>query len=162
MKTLFTLSAAAGLLLAAPVALGAGMASAQNASLRPNFGTASLRTGFTPDPYTVDVYAGGTIDVYTDTDLPGACVGNISDAPDFRVTYQAGRRLPLVFRTVSRGDTTLVINGPDGRWSCDDDSFGDGDAQVVFRHPQSGTYDVWVGVLGASGVQATLGVTETP
>lgn len=156
------ITAAIGAVLAAgALSVTADTASAQNSGLRPNFGSVSLRTGFDPDPYTVSIYGGGSIDVYDDTDLPAACVGNISDAPDFSVTYTAGR-LPLAFRTVSGSDTTLVINGPDGRWSCDDDSFGDGDAQVIFRNPRSGKYDVWVGVLGGSGAQATLGITETP
>lgn len=151
-----------GAILGAGVAtFGADSASAQNVGLNPNFGSARLRTGFTPDPYTVSVYAGGSIDAYNDTDLPGACVGNISDAPDFSVTYTAGR-LPLAFRVVSGSDTTLIINGPDGRWSCDDDSFGDSDPQVLFRRPASGKYDIWVGVLGGSVAQATLGITETP
>ena len=159
----FGIVAALGFALAAGgvAALTTGSASAQTASLRPNFGSVRLGAGFTPDPYTVSIYGGGSIDAYDDTDLPGACVGNISDAPDFSVTYTAGR-LPLAFRTVSNADTTLIINGPDGRWYCDDDSFGDGDAQVVFRRPQSGKYDVWVGVLGSAGAQATLGITETP
>ena len=138
--------------------LCAGAASAQNAGLAANFGDVQLRAGFTPDPYAVNVIAGGSVDGGR---LPGACIGMISDAPDFRVRYTAGR-LPLAFRTVSSADTTLIINGPDGRWYCDDDSFGDGDAQVVFRRPRSGTYDVWVGVLGGSSAQAVLGVTETP
>ncbi|MDB5421627.1 MAG: hypothetical protein JWR59_1574 [Brevundimonas sp.] len=134
---------------------------AQNSGLRPNFGSVRLQAGFNPDPHTVDIYAGGSIDAYEDTDLPAACVGNISDAPDYSVTYTAGS-LPLAFRAVSGSDTTLIVNGPDGRWSCDDDSFGDGDPQVVFRRPSSGKYDVWVGVFGKSGAQATLGITETP
>ena len=158
----FRLAVAIGAVLAAGAfTVAADTASAQNSGLRPNFGSVRLRTGFTPDPYTVDIYAGGSIDAYSDTDLPGACVGNISDAPDFSVTYTAGR-LPLAFRTVSGSDTTLIINGPDGRWSCDDDSFGDSDPQVVFRRPQSGKYDVWVGVFNGDGAQAVLGITETP
>jgi len=157
-----TIARAVGALLAVGGLVGlADTAQAQNSDLRPNFGSVSLRSGFDPDPYTVSVYAGGSIDAYDDTDLPAACVGKISDAPDFSLTYSAGR-LPLAFRVVSKSDTTLIINGPDGRWSCDDDSFGDSDPQVVFRSPQSGKYDVWVGVLGGSGAQATLGVTETP
>jgi len=145
--------------IAAALLLCAGSASAQNAGLTPNFGSIQLRAGFTPDPYTVNIVAGGSVD---GSRLPGSCTGHISDAPDFRVSYTAGS-LPLAFRTVSTSDTTLIINGPDGRWSCDDDSFGDGDAQVVFRQPQSGVYDVWIGVYGASATaQAVLGITETP
>jgi len=149
-----------GLALAAAVALP-GAALAQNAGLTANYGEISLRAGFTPDPYRVSMSAGGGIDAYADTPLPAACVGNITDAPDFEVTYSAGS-LPLVFRTVSSRDTTLIINGPDGSWSCDDDSFGDGDAEVRFNRPQSGTYDIWVGTFGGGTAPATLLITETP
>ena len=134
---------------------------AQDSSKTATYGEIVLRAGFTPDPYRVSVTAGGAIDAYKDTPLPAACVGNVADAPDFEVTYEAGR-LPLVFRTLSSVDTTLIINGPDGEWSCDDDSYGDGDAQVVFRRPQSGVYDVWVGTFGGSPVTASLRITETP
>jgi hypothetical protein len=161
MKSLKLAAAIGAVLVAGAATTIADTAAAQNSGLRPNFGSVRLRAGFQPDPYTISVYAGGSIDAYTDTDLPGACVGNISDAPDYSVTYTAGR-LPLVFRAVSNSDTTLIVNGPDGRWSCDDDSFGDGDPQVVYRRPRSGKYDIWIGVLGGSGAQAVLGITETP
>jgi len=147
------LLAAALLVAAAPT-----VSLAQDASLTANFGEISLSSGFTPDPYRVSVQAGGSVD---GARLPGACTGMISQAPDFELTYQAGS-LPLVFRTVSSEDTTLIINGPDGRWHCDDDSYGDGDAMVRFNRPQSGTYDVWVGTFGGGTTSATLQITETP
>ena len=154
-KTAVAIAAAATLAflgLAAPAA-------AQNASLTANYGEISLSAGFTPDPYTVNIQAGGSVD---GSRLPGSCTGYISEAPDFEVTYSAGS-LPLVFRTVSGADTTLIINGPDGQWYCDDDSFGDGDAQVRFNRPQSGTYDIWVGKFGSGGTAAArLLITETP
>lgn len=147
------------LLAAALLAAAAPTVSlAQDASLTANFGEISLSSGFTPDPYRVNVQAGGSVD---GARLPGACTGMISQAPDFELTYQAGS-LPLVFRTVSSEDTTLIINGPDGRWHCDDDSYGDGDAMVRFNRPQSGTYDVWVGTFGGGTTSATLQITETP
>ncbi|HAJ03763.1 MAG TPA: peptidase S1, partial [Brevundimonas sp.] len=71
--------------------------------------------------------------------------GNIGDAPDFRLSFSGNGAMPLFIRTISGSDTTLIINGPDGQWYCDDDSFGDGDAQVRFGRPQSGVYDIWVG-----------------
>lgn len=136
-----------------------GPAAAQNAGLTANYGEIRLNVGFVPDPYIVNLQAGGTID---GSRLPGACTGYISQAPDFEVTYSAGS-LPLVFRTLSSADTTLIINGPDGRWYCDDDSFGDGDAEVRFNRPQSGTYDIWVGKFGSGGTApARLIITETP
>lgn len=149
MKTLFA---------AVAMACIAGAAVAQDASLTANFGEVRLRAGFTPDPYTVSITAGGSVD---GSRLPGACTGSISDAPDFELTYTAGS-LPLIFRTLSSEDTTLIINGPDGQWYCDDDSYGDGDAMVRFNHPQTGTYDVWVGKFGGGTASARLQITETP
>jgi len=152
-KTLIRAAAVAALAVTA-----AGAASAQDASLTANFGEISLSAGFTPDPYRVNITAGGSVN---GGNLPGSCVGMISQAPDFQVSYRAGS-LPLVFRTMSSADTTLIINGPDGRWYCDDDSFGDGDAEVRFGRPQSGVYDVWVGTFGGGTARATLLITETP
>jgi hypothetical protein len=145
-------------LIAAIGMLVAGPAFAQSSHLTAHFGEVRLRTGFTPDPHRVQISAGGSESA---AHLPGSCNGAISDAPDYEVTYTAGS-LPLVFRTLSSSDTTLVINGPDGRWYCDDDSYGDLDAEVRFNRPQSGTYDIWVGVIGSSSASATLLITETP
>lgn len=145
-------------ILAAASLMLAGPAAAQTAHLTANFGEIHLSAGFTPDPYRVQMTAGGSIN---GAHLPGSCLGNISDAPDFEVTYDAGS-LPLVFRTISSSDTTLIINGPDGRWYCDDDSYGDLDAEVRFNRPQSGVYDVWVGTVGSGTASASLLITETP
>ena len=148
-----------GAAVSALMLLGASGAAAQNAGLTANFGEINLRNGFTPDPYRVNVTAGGNID---GARLPGSCTGMISDAPDFEVTYAPGNGLPLVFRTLSRTDTTLLVNAPNGDWYCDDDSYGDGDAEVRFRSPQAGTYDVWIGTFGGGTAEATLLITETP
>lgn len=148
-------------MLALVAIAASGPAAAQNSGLAANFGSIRLDSGFTPDPYRVSITAGGSIDAYTDTPLPAACVGEISDAPDFELTYSAGS-YPLVFRTRSSTDTTLIINGPDGQWHCDDDGWGDGDAQVRFDKPRSGTYDVWIGTFRGGTAAATLIITETP
>ncbi len=140
---------------------GAAPAMVQDTSLSANFGEIRLSAGFTPDPYRRELTAGGGIDAYTETDLPGSCVGKITAAPDFEVTYDAGS-LPLVFRVRSNTDTTLIVNGPDGSWACDDDSWGDGDPEVRFSKPRSGTYDIWVGTFGDAAAPATLLITETP
>ena len=160
MKTIGSLFAATASVLLLSV-VGLSPAHAQSISEEPNFGSVRLSAGFTPDPYVVEVTAGGSIDAFLETPLPVECVGKISDAPDFRVTSTAGS-FPLVFRTISTEDTTLVINGPDTSWSCDDDSFGDGDAEVTFRRPRSGVYDIWVGTYGEDTIDAVLIITETP
>ncbi len=160
---MMTIRAAFGLFAALAGVMASAPSAAQDASRTASFGEIRLRAGFSPDPYRVDVMAGGSIDALSDTPLPGECVGKIADAPDFEITYQAGG-LPLVFRTLSSADTTLIINAPDGRWHCDDDSYstGEGDAEVRFNRPQSGTYDIWVGTFSASPASATLVITETP
>ncbi|MNS07669.1 hypothetical protein D3C72_391180 [compost metagenome] len=149
MKTL--LAAAVTLMAAAP-------AMAQDASQSPAFGSVTLSAGFDDDPLQRRFRGGGPNNAAR---LPGACTGNVGTPPDFRVTYTAGSA-PLIFRSVSTVDTTLVINGPDGRWYCDDDSFGDLDAEYRFNRPQSGVYDIWIGVVGRSEADATLVVTERP
>lgn len=136
--------------------LTAGMAAAQSMSAPATYGSRTLNSGFTPDPYTVNLTAGGSIQ---GSSVATGCVGTIANAPDFELTYTAGS-LPLIFRTVSGADTTLVINGPNGSWFCDDDSGGGLNAEVRFNNPASGTYDVWVGSLSGSTAPATLQITE--
>jgi hypothetical protein len=117
-----------------------------------------LSAGFDYDPLQRRFRGGGPNNAAR---LPGACTANVGTAPDFRVTCAAGGA-PLIFRSVSTVDTTLVINGPDGRWYCDEDSFGDLDAEVRFNRPQSGAYDIWIGVVGRNEADAMLVVTERP
>lgn len=149
MKKLMTSAAMAAVLLVA------GPATAQNAGLTANSGEISLSSGFVPDPVRVSLVSGGSIN---GGELPGACVGMISDAPDFELTYDSNGG-PLTFRTQSGGDTTLIINGPDGSWYCDDDSGGGVNARVRFGSAPSGTYDIWVGAIG-DGAATTLLITE--
>jgi hypothetical protein len=149
----FAVLAAVALMTAAPAAV-----IAQNMGLRANYGEIILNSGFTPDPYVVQVDAGGNIDA---SSIGSPCRGAISDAPDFQVTYNAGS-LPLVFRTRSGVDTTLVVNGADGSWYCDDDSGGGLNSQVFFSRPISGVYDIWVGTYGGGIAPAQLLITELP
>ena len=56
MKRLF------GATVAVAAIMGASAVAAQDYSLSPNYGEVRLSSGFSPDPYTVSVTAGGTID----------------------------------------------------------------------------------------------------
>lgn len=135
-------------------------ASAQNINLRPNYGTVNLRTGFAPDPNVVRVRAGGTIDA---SRINTRCRGYISNAPDVRLNFVGGSSLPLIISAASATDTTLVVNGPDGLWYCDDDSGEQGmNPQVRFNNVQSGRYEIWVGVYAQRGVYpaAALHISE--
>jgi hypothetical protein len=129
---------------------------APNAGLAATYGSRTLYSGFTPDPYTVSVTSGGPLQAAS---VGSGCTGTIARAPDFELTYTAGS-LPLIFRTLASTDTTLVINGPNGSWFCDDDSAGQTNAEVRFSSPQSGVYDVWVGSYSGPGGAATLQITE--
>jgi hypothetical protein len=142
MKSLFL---AAG---AATLALCASSASAQQ--------TINLSAGFLPDPVEIDVYSGGGEDA---SNLGGSCVGMISGSPDVVVNFRS-QGGALSFSHVSGGDTSLVINGPDGRYYCDDDSNGLNPV-LTWGSAPSGQYDVWVGAVGEP-TGGTLLISESP
>lgn len=143
---------------AAAVASLAGTALAQDFSATPSYGSVSLNSGFTPDPYTVNLQSGGSIDAQAS--LGGSCRGYIANAPDFSVNYSAGS-LPLIISVNSGADTALVINDPNGNWYCDDDG-GEGlNPSLRFNSPRSGRYDIWVATYGNTSLQpATLHISE--
>ena len=139
------------------VACAWSTASAQNATAVSNYGSASLQAGFSGDPYTVALTAGGSIDAASS--LGGACVGHISNAPDFELSFSPGT-LPLFLSAVAGRDISLIVNLPDGTWACDDDSAGNFNPGLTLYSPQSGTYDIWVGDLSEEGPSATLYISE--
>jgi hypothetical protein len=130
-------------------------------SLDPAYGSIALVSGFTPDPHTQAIAAGGSIDAST-IGQPG-CVGFIAQAPDYRVNWTAGSgSLPLIFSVNSDADTTLVVNDAQGNWVCDDDGGNEGlNPSISFANPVSGQYDVWVGTYSSGDLQdSTLHVSE--
>ncbi|NKE45836.1 peptidase S1 [Roseomonas frigidaquae] len=136
------------------------LALAQDFNRRPSFGTVNLSANFAPDPTTVNVTAGGTLPAER---LGGSqCLGSIANAPDVRLNYRAGQGLPLYLSAASRADVTLVVNLPDGTWACNDDFQGT-DPGLIFRRPQSGQYDIWIGHYDrGSRVPAQLRISEVP
>ncbi|WP_325060753.1 peptidase S1 [Vitreimonas sp.] len=124
----------------------------------PNYGTVTLQGGFTPDPYNVNLRAGGDRSAEA---LSSSCRGMITNAPDVRLFFQPGS-LPLIISVNSGSDTTLVVNGPDGSWYCDDDGGVNGlNPALRFNSPQSGRYEIWVGTYSSGSTQpATLSISE--
>ena len=135
---------------AAAVSVMAFAAEAQNYSLSPTYGSVSLNSGFTPDPYVINVQAGGSLSASN-----VGCSGYIANAPDFRVNYSAGGSLPLIISVNSSADTTLVINTPSGGWSRNDDGGNGTNPSIRFNNPQSGQYDIWVGTYSGGATQAS-------
>ena len=148
-----------------------------NAS-RANFGCrgrtkeCALRTGFTPDPWAFRLTAGGgrdPINVETlglrDSQTGTACSRSfITARPDFRFTFAAGNRFPLLrfyVVTANGADATLLVNTPGAQWRCNDDSYGGLMPTIDFNNPQPGRYDVWVGTYdGSRRNRAQFFVTE--
>lgn len=132
---------------------------AQNVDLDPSYGATDLASGFQPDPLVIPVRSGGSIDAQS---INPGCKGFIASAADVRINFTAGA-LPLIISVASDADTTLVVNGPDGAWYCDDNSGRNGhNPSLRFNRPQSGQYNIWIGANGANSLQAAeLNVSET-
>jgi hypothetical protein len=105
----------------------------------PTYGRISLGAGFTPDPHTVSIAAGGSVDV----DVPGCTYGYVARNPDLNIDYSGTGDLNFYVRADI--DTVLLINSASMAWLCDDDSLGDGDPLITIPNATPGIYNVWVG-----------------
>lgn len=122
------------------------------------FGDVALVGGFEPDPYLIELTAGGANDA---AQLGSACAGYVGSRPDVRLVFEAGV-LPLNIYAYSGGeDLTLVVRDPSGRYLCNDD-FDGLDPAVLIGSPTSGTYEIWVGVWAGAGefADAVLAISE--
>lgn len=143
--------------LATMIALAAGAAQAcPDWQGRPHFGDIDLRAGFQPDPFIRNVTAGGTINLQR-------CINNtagfVTTRPDFDL-YWNGNSAQLTIAVESRADAVLLVNAPDGSWWFDDDTYGTNPV-LVFRNPQQGLYDIWIGSYdGSRRNPARLVITE--
>lgn len=125
----------------------------------PNYSSVNLAPAFQPDPHTVPVTSGGSINVASN--ITGTeCRGFVTAAPDYRVNWSGATSLLRIF-FVGQGDTTLVVNDAAGNWYCDDDSFGTLNPTVDLVNPIAGQIDIWVGSFSSgSFVSGTLYITE--
>ncbi|NHA15413.1 YdgA family protein [Thioalkalivibrio sp. XN279] len=136
--------------------MGAGE---MNAEAEPLYGRIALEFDFVPDPYAIDVLAGGADDLET---LVGeGCVGLVNGArPDLVLSYAAGPN-PLYIYASSEFDTTLAVLDPNGQWHCNDDALDRGlDPGIEFVDPAAGDYAIWVGTMEAAMVEAVLSISE--
>lgn len=131
-----------------------------NVKAPPLSGSFTLRSGFSPSPFDISVNAGGRVDARS-LNLGPNCVGFINPSqPNVRVQYQSGDWPLSFFVDNYEVDTTLLINGPDGRWYCNDDYNGL-NPQINFSSPISGQYDIWVGTYISRPLsRSILSITE--
>lgn len=134
-------------------------------ALAPTYGSVTLEAGFAPDPFTLAMQVGGSVNVAEAIGdvCEGLAAGFAAPAPDYRLFYTAGENLLRVFFVGDEGsDTTLAVNTPDGRWFCSDDAAGTLSGLVVFDEPLTGQYDIWVGSIAPDTYTGgTLTITET-
>jgi serine protease Do len=118
-------------------------------TLPANYGGVQLESGFRDDPHLVEMQSGATEGAFVDiaaTGIGAECVGYATPAPDYRVQWTGnseGLRI-FFYSTLEDGDTTLVINQPDGSWLCIDDASGL-NPLIDILNPAEGQYDIWVG-----------------
>ena len=130
------------------------------------FGASTLRAGFLPDPFAIEVEAGGPIQasmaVDQDVTAIGWCTGDVTRAPTYELTWRGDESSPLFLSATSDDDTTLVVNGPDGAWMCDDDGGAGVNPELTVENAPSGVYDIYVGRFFGDGETspATLYVSE--
>lgn len=126
---------------------------------RPTYGTTYLTSGFWPDPYlhSQTIISGGSIAAST---VGVGCAGTIASAPDAVLEYSrvGSGFLRIYFR--STGDTTLLVQAPNGSIYCDDDSGPGLDGAVTLNSARGGTYRIWVGSYGTINSAGNLYFTE--
>ncbi|MEX2518448.1 MAG: hypothetical protein WD969_03845 [Paracoccaceae bacterium] len=90
-----------------------------------------------------------------------SCSGDINPTrPDLGLTVGAAEPSLWLRADSDAADTTLLILGPDGVITCNDDHFGS-NAAIGFQGTEPGEYSVWVGSFGGGeGAQATLTVSR--
>jgi hypothetical protein len=123
-------------------------------SLEPTYGSLDLAAGFSNDPRTVNVLAGGNVDLSS-----LGYYGNVAEAPDLDLYYDAGPFSLYIYVSQADADTVLLVNDPSGNWHYNDDYMGLR-AGIEFSFPESGLYNIWVGTWGGSMVDATIAISE--
>ncbi len=132
-------------------------------SANPHYGDVSLAPGFLPDPHSVEIMAGGNVNVRM-LDLGTDCTGFAASAPDYRLLWGEGtQELSFYFEANSPGDdTVLIISAPDGSWHCNDDANSlTLDPKIMFSNPLGGQYDIWVATFSDGGyINGRLYISE--
>jgi len=131
-----------GAVVAVATVLALGAISPVAVGQQGNFGQVRLRTGFRPDPKVVEGRSGGSHPASELSARAAQCRGYVSRNPDYVVRVQGNIAFLRIFVESAR-DTTLVVEGPRGEITCNDDTYGTNPSiEDRFR---AGVYKIWVG-----------------
>lgn len=137
----------ATLLLLGSVSCGGGLRKIDKSRPASN-GEMKLHAGFSPDPARLEGHAVGEREIaYQETDT-GFCRGWVGRNPDHYLALE-DRFDYLGIEIVADADTSLLIEGPDGRFCSDDQTAGNRNPRVAgfFRE---GDYAIWVGTTASA------------
>ena len=124
----------------------------------PAYGSESLWPGFTPAPFSIELFSGGSNNAAV-LKLGDNCLGYVATEPDFAVEL-ADEFAQVTLLVDSKLDTTLIVNTPNGSWACNDDTNGLNPA-VVLRDAAAGAYQIWIGSYEQDASEiGTLWITE--
>lgn len=123
------------------------------------FGSVDLAPGFSPAPHTVSLLSGGANNAGL-LGLGEACIGYVATTPDYSVNLTSAMAQLIIGFTAENGDSTLVVRGPAGNFTCNDDTNGL-NPEVTINNAAAGEYDIWVGSYAADVTQTgTLAISE--
>jgi hypothetical protein len=98
--------------------------------------------GLPLDPFVISLQAGGTVDAST---IAEGCTGFVSQRPAVTVDYKGKSDLLKVF-FYSDGDPVLLIQTPDGKFQCNDNTNAALlDPTLTLTKPAQGRYNIWLG-----------------
>ncbi|MEM6784433.1 MAG: hypothetical protein AAF624_11950 [Bacteroidota bacterium] len=139
----------------APSGGGGSSADGIDIGAAPTYGDVNVSRGFGSN--TTTLTAGGSFQ----PDFGSCTYGNVAGAPDVDLYYTTDGSGPLFISVESEGDTTLLVNMPDGSWVCDDDSGNGSNPLLIIPNAADGLYDIWVGTYGDAMQSATLTISES-
>jgi hypothetical protein len=130
------------IVLCAIVATTAGAAPAAQQTPGTAFITINPEAGLPLDPFIISLQAGGPVDATT---VAPECKGFVAKNPAVSVDYKGKADLLKVF-FYSDGDPVLLIQTPDGKFVCNDNTNPALlDPTVTLVKPAQGRYNIWLG-----------------
>jgi hypothetical protein len=138
------------ILTASLLATSSSLAFAQSFEGPPAYGDISWSPG--QEAASIAILAAGAMPADW---LSSGCSGYISPAPSARLVLEAGGDVAIA--AGSDEDLTLVVRGPDGTISCNDDGADSFNPGLTLTDAAPGAYEIWVGTYSAGvGHPATV------